>query len=262
MENLNEYNIVGTDLRKMQLRMFEMLEFLDYICQKHNIPYWLSAGTLLGAVRHGGFIPWDDDLDIEMQKDDYKRLLKVLKTEMSDKYVLQTHQSDRNYIFPIAKLRDKNSYISELYNADKNYKYRGIYIDIFYLDNGNHFFGRLAVNLQKFVYVLTLVKNDKFGLFLSLKIIIFGLLNNLVFPLILFLICLFNIKTKILALGTGFTKLININNIFPLQKILFEGKYFNAPANIDAYLKDMYGDYMKVPNLEKRQVHTIKCKVF
>ena len=123
MENVNKYNAIGTDLRKMQLKMLEMLEFLDYICQKYSIPYWLGAGTLLGAVRHGGFIPWDDDLDIEMQKHDYKKLLKVLKTEMSDKYILQVHQSDRNYIFPIAKFRDKNSHISELHNADKNYKY-------------------------------------------------------------------------------------------------------------------------------------------
>lgn len=262
MENFNKYNAIGTDLRKMQLRMLEMLEFLDYICQKHNIPYWISAGTLLGAVRHGGFIPWDDDLDIEMQKHDYKKLLKALKTEMSDKYVLQTHQSDRNYIFPIAKLRDKNSHISELHNADKNYKYRGIYIDIFYLDNGNYFFGRLAVNFQKFVYVLSLVKNDKVGLLLSLKVITFGLLNNLVFPAIRFLIYLFRVKTKIVTLGTGLTKLINMDNIFPLQKILFEGKYFNAPADTDAYLKDRYGDYMKIPDPQKRQTHTLKCAVF
>lgn len=262
MGNINEYNAEGTDLRKMQLRMLEMLEFLDFICQKHNIPYWLAAGTLLGAVRHGGFIPWDDDLDIEMQKDDYKRLLKILKTEISDKYVLQTHKSDRNYIFPIAKLRDKNSFISELQNEDKNYKFRGVFIDIFYLDNGNHFFGRLAVNLQKFVIVLNFIKNDKLGLLLFLKIMIFGLLNNLVFPFMRFLAYLFNINSKILPLGTGFTKLIEISNVFPLQKILFEGKYFNAPANTDAYLKDMYGDYMKLPDPGERRSHILKCEVF
>lgn len=257
-----EYNADGTDLRKMQLRMLEMLEFLDCICQKHNIQYWLSAGTLLGAVRHKGFIPWDDDLDIEMQKDDYKKLLKVLETEISDKYVIQTHRSDRNYIFPVAKLRDKNSRISELYNADRNYKYRGVYIDIFYLDTGNHFFGRLTVNLQKFVYVLTLIKNDKFGVLVFLKILVFGLLQKVVFPLIRFLVLLLNIKTKIFAFGTGITTEIHMKNIFPLQKILFEGKYFNAPADADAYLKDMYGDYMKLPDEEKRRAHIIKSEVF
>lgn len=262
MENLKEYNAEGTELRKMQLRMFEMLEFLDSICQKHNISYWLSAGTLLGAVRHGGFIPWDDDLDIEMQKNDYDKLMVVLKTEMSDKYVLQTHEVDKNYIFPIAKLRDKNSRISELRNADKNYKYRGLYVDIFYLDNGNYFFGRLTVNLQKMAYVLTLIKNDKIGILLLLKNIVFWLLQKVLYPLIRLIVFLGSIKTKIFAFGTGITSLRHMENIFPLQKILFEGKDFNAPANTDAYLKDMYGDYMKIPDSNKRQKHIIKAEVF
>jgi len=261
MGNPSGHNTEGSDLRKIQLRMLEMLEFVDHICQKHNISYWLAAGTLLGAVRHGGFIPWDDDLDIEMLKDDYRSLLKVLQVEMSDKYVLQTHQTDRNYIFPIAKLRDKNSYITESKNADKNYKYRGIFIDIFYLDSGNHFLGRVAVNFQKFAYALTLIRNDKFGLLLFLKRVIFRVLNSLVFPSLRFLAYLFNIKTKILPLGTGFTKPIDLGNVFPLRKIIFEGKYFNGPANVDAYLKGMYGNYMKLPDLDNRQAHIVKCEI-
>ena len=60
------YNPNGSTLRKQQLRMLEMLQYIDSVCKKHNIRYWLCSGTLLGAVRHGGFIPWDDDVDIEM----------------------------------------------------------------------------------------------------------------------------------------------------------------------------------------------------
>ena len=56
------YNPDGSILRKQQLRMLEMLQYIDFVCKKHNIRYWLCSGTLLGAVRHGGFIPWDDDV--------------------------------------------------------------------------------------------------------------------------------------------------------------------------------------------------------
>lgn len=73
------YNPDGSILRKQQLRMLEMLQYIDFVCKKHNIRYWLCSGTLLGAVRHGGFIPWDDDVDIEMLREDYKRLVRILK---------------------------------------------------------------------------------------------------------------------------------------------------------------------------------------
>lgn len=72
------FNPDGSLLRRQQLRMLELLEVIDVICRKHQIPYWLSSGTLIGAARHKGFIPWDDDLDIEMLRSDYLRLLKVL----------------------------------------------------------------------------------------------------------------------------------------------------------------------------------------
>ena len=71
------FNPDGSLLRRQQLRMLELLEVIDVICRKHQIPYWLSSGTLIGAARHKGFIPWDDDLDIEMLRSDYLRLLKV-----------------------------------------------------------------------------------------------------------------------------------------------------------------------------------------
>ena len=68
-----KYNPDGSDLRRMQMRMLDMLKEVDRICKKYDIPYWLSGGTLLGSVRHGGFIPWDDDLDIELMEDDFQR---------------------------------------------------------------------------------------------------------------------------------------------------------------------------------------------
>ena len=87
------FNPDGSSLRNHQLRMLEMLKYIDGVCKKHNISYWLSSGTLLGAVRHGGFIPWDDDLDIEMLRKDYLKLVKVLGREIDSKYALQTHKT-------------------------------------------------------------------------------------------------------------------------------------------------------------------------
>ena len=77
-ELVNMYNPDGSDLRNLQLRMLEILNVVDRICRKHDIKYWLCGGTLLGAVRHGGFIPWDDDLDIEMMREDFIRFSEII----------------------------------------------------------------------------------------------------------------------------------------------------------------------------------------
>ena len=91
------YNPDGSLLRKHQLKMLEMLKYIDQVCRKHAIDYWLCSGTLLGAVRHGGFIPWDDDVDIEMRKEDYQRLIEILKRDIKAGYALQIHETDENH---------------------------------------------------------------------------------------------------------------------------------------------------------------------
>lgn len=85
------------DLRKMQLIELEMLLELDRICRKHNIIYFLSAGTVLGAVRHKGFIPWDDDLDTRMSRSEFEKFCKVCETELdTSRFFLQTDKTDPN----------------------------------------------------------------------------------------------------------------------------------------------------------------------
>ena len=86
----------GSLLRRQQLRMLELLTEVDRICKRHHIQYWLSSGTLIGAARHGGFIPWDDDLDIEMLLPDYERLMRVLPDELPPTMALQSTRTDRN----------------------------------------------------------------------------------------------------------------------------------------------------------------------
>ena len=114
--------------------MLEILCEIDRICKKHGIRYWLSSGTLIGAVRHGGFIPWDDDLDIEMMREDYDRLMDVLPGELPSTMALQTHETDPTYFFYYAKVRDRRSILAEGNNYDRMWKEQGIYIDIFPLE--------------------------------------------------------------------------------------------------------------------------------
>ena len=92
-ENLRmRFNPDNSVLRKHQLRMLDMLIYFDNFCRKHNLKYWLSSGTLIGAVRHQGFIPWDDDVDVEMLREDYLKMLELLKE--TDRFILQTKDND------------------------------------------------------------------------------------------------------------------------------------------------------------------------
>ena len=132
MEDLTIYNPNGSTLRKAQLRMLDILRVVDAICRKNNIPYFLESGTLLGAVRHGGFIPWDDDLDISVMRTDYPRLRKALQEQLPENIGFQDWTTDCNYPMLIGKIRDKKSYFEEEYS--KHLTYKGIYIDVFPLE--------------------------------------------------------------------------------------------------------------------------------
>lgn len=251
------FNPEGSLLRRQQLRMLEILLYVDKVCKEHNIRYWLSSGTLLGAVRHGGFIPWDDDLDIEMLREDYDKFIKVFKD--NDDFALQTHKNDRYFLLPFAKIRDKHSVIEELGN-NENYRFRGIFIDIFCLEESPRFayvaFGGLLYflqRLQKQAYgkwalcIISLCKKLFYGSVAVLK------------PL---LKC-FPSRRLHHAYGCGPRwRHRNIEDILPVASVEFEGHQFPAPYNVDAYLKQMFGDYNNLPNLDKLRVHISDCTFY
>ena len=95
-EDLSRYNPEGSTLRKAQLRMLSILIEVDKICRKHKIDYFVDSGTLLGAVRHGGFIPWDDDLDIAIRREDLPRLRKALQEELPSDMCYQDWTTEEN----------------------------------------------------------------------------------------------------------------------------------------------------------------------
>lgn len=252
------FNPDGSQLRMHQMRMLEMLEWFDAFCRQHEIQYWLAGGTCLGAVRHKGFIPWDDDVDIDMLRKDYNKFIKTFKE--TENIALQTNSNDPYYVVPYAKLRDKNSWIQEQGSQDKNYKYKGIYIDIIVFENCSQPIASLCGKLAwKILIYGSKIEKQK------ISKIIFRL-GKWGYKSLLNIIRTFDFflpnKKLIPTYGSGFEDIsIKEQDIFPLTQIEFEGRLFPCPRNYDQYLKDEYGDYLKLPDLDKIQAHTSKIEI-
>lgn len=251
------FNPEGSSLRKHQLCALEILEATHELCQKHNINYYLSSGTLLGAVRHGGFIPWDDDVDIEMKWFDFIRFTRIAKKELPEKLSIQTHGTDKNYFAPYAKIRNNNTFIAEHHGYDRFYKYKGIYIDVFYTEKSLRFFTLLGRKFTKFIlkfskkephHIIQGICNIMYYIFYYLICPIFRIINLIFWPF-----CYSH-----LGIGHAFLKRRDNSDIFPVNKILFEGKEFNCPKDTDKYLRKLYGDYMKLPDLNNLHIHSVK----
>lgn len=259
-EDLSQYNPEGSELRILQLKMLDILVTVTDIADKHNIPYWLSGGTLLGAVRHGGFIPWDDDIDIELLRPDYKKLLKILAKELPSDLYLQT-PSDKGYRLLFSKVRDKHSIVYEEDDELDNYKEKGIYIDIFPEERSY----KWLKSLVDFFYGRAFRRIKRGKPFHSVRFFYEYVVSLLMYPVgftLMWLARLFCVITKpdniLHSYGIGNTTNHNIKYLFPQSKICFEGKLFSAPGDIDAYLTKQYGDYMKIPAKDKRATHFLK----
>lgn len=230
-----------------------MLRYIDDICKSHNISYWLSSGTLLGAVRHGGFIPWDDDLDIEMLRPDYERLIEILKKQQSSKYIIQTYDTDTKYVIPFAKLRDLHSCVVEEHVP--KYRYNGCWVDIFPLEKNTLLCLKFTVCLYYlFLAPYGIIKNRPIILSRVYKFIIY----NFIFRSIYQINRILPLKKYYHACGVEFYKDRNLKDIFPLQRIEFEGQMFPAPRNYKNYLNKIYGNYLKMPSIDKIETHNLK----
>lgn len=257
VELRERFNPDGSMLRKQQLRMLEILLYIDKVCKENDIKYWLSSGTLLGAVRHAGFIPWDDDVDIEMLREDYEKFLKVFPE--NNLYALQTYKTDRSFLLPFAKVRDLHSELDELGN-NLAFKYRGLFVDVFVLEKSPRFayviFGGLFYILQKMQHGVT--NCFLLGITAFIKKTLYATIR-LSRPLI----DKWPYKTLNHTYGCGpGWKSRDINHLFPLTEVVFEGYRFPAPHDCDAYLTRMYGKYENLPNLDKVRIHCTKCNFY
>lgn len=255
------FNPDGSMLRRQQMRMLEILLEVDKICKKHDIRYWLSSGTLIGALRHDGFIPWDDDLDIEMMRKDYLRLMKVLPKELPNWLALQNGETDPNYFFYYAKVRDRRSRMLEQTNYDRVWKEQGIYIDIFPMEQHPIWLHRLTEKTVGHMYKVWRTSTDDQKAIRKVRRI-FDVNNRMLFPCLRALCRLFPGKVITSGMGIPFHNPRYADEIFPLTTHTFEGHDFPVPGNADAHLRHLFGDYMQLPDLSKLSLHVAHLEFY
>lgn len=246
------------ELRKIQL---EILASVDEFCRKNDISYSLAYGSLLGAVRHGGYIPWDDDIDIAMTRNDYERFLSSYVDE-TGRYEIHNARKDRNVNIFFTKVSDNRTLVVE----DGNSENLGISIDVFPIDPLEDTLedSKKYLDSYKFIVNIMIIKNRGIGAVKTLsKKIAMALLKG---------ICLFVDKHRAAIL---FDKRINAHKnktakfssmIIDIDykqimeskvwkeyaPISFEGHSFMAVKDTDTYLKHTFGDYMKLPPKEQQ----------
>ena len=255
-----KFNPEGSVLRRQQHRMLEILLEVDRICKKHNIRYWLSSGTLIGAVRHKGFIPWDDDLDIELLLPDYERLMRVLPDELPSTMALQSQDTDPNYFFFYAKVRDRRSHLEEGNRYDRVWKEQGIYIDIFPFYKQPLWIHMLSEKLQGHVYKIMNRMGDSNREMWKVRAI--TRFNRYVSYPVLRLLCRMSKARETYGLGIPYHDPRHMEDTFPLTTTEFEGHQMPIPGNVHAALTLKYGDYMRMPDIDKIVPHVGKLEIY
>ena len=259
MEDLSHYNPEGSTLRRAQLRMLEILKVVDAICTKHEIEYTLCCGSLLGAVRHGGFIPWDDDIDINVTREDLAKLRKILPRELPSHLVYQDYFTDPYYPTPIAKVRERDSYMYEEPCTDR-LKEKGIFIDLIPIEEVpnlawkaklDYWYGHCLRGIHHYVDTKDTI------------------LSWIVLPFAWGLTALTRLTNKFrridqLAHVYGFQAYgaLQKKDYYPIKRMSFEGFQACVPNNPDAILTALFGDYMQLPPEDKRRVHSSKIEFY
>ena len=256
-----------TDIREIQQMELGIMEYIHEICQKIGVKYFLAYGSLIGAVRHKGFIPWDDDMDICMLREDYEKLQDYLISNPNERYEVMSYKNNLNYVYPFMKVQDNQTYLlEEDVRIDSN---MGIYVDIFPVDGyeDDSVFKdkmtRLIKKRQLSCYTFKGITNTK------------SLLNSLI-RYISVIIFYFTNTNKYIR---GIDELAQSRKVSDYEEVdyliykdmnkpvwrrewleqvttgTFEGKEFMIPKNYHEILTSDYGDYMQLPPVELRFSH-------
>lgn len=250
-------------LHEVELEIFD--EFVR-ICKKHKLEYFMTGGTMLGAIRHEGFIPWDDDIDLGMMRKDYDLFIQYAKEELDEKYYLDCFETNKDYYLPFAKIRKNNTIFDEEDSHHLN-NHKGIFIDIIPFENAPH-----QDSFKQKIQAI-LVRNITDTMFYKTKIRKLKNSRHPVFVAFLSILpkrTLMKLQNKLMHLhkddnseyvvalaGTyGYVKETSKRSVFlPSKNIKFEDRTYRGMNNPDAYLTRIFGDYMKLPPKEKRRNH-------
>ena len=253
-------------LKHLQKVQKMMLKDFIKICEENDITYFVNGGTLLGTIRHGGFIPWDDDIDLMMFRKDFEKLNKIMSEKPNDKYHLFNVLNEETYPYTFARFNLKNTLLEEFWANQVDYK-TNIFMDIFILDN------LPENNMKRFFYKWRCFLLTQISLHRSIKYENESKLKQFVQQgayYILKILPISQISLKKRCVKTykkyedfdsdevcDFPALIMLpiykrNDWLPPKKAKFEDIEVNVPNNPDAILKIIYGDYMKLPPEDKR----------
>ena len=266
---LNEETfLIDPELRKLQLTELEILKDVADLCEKYDLRYYLSGGTLLGAVRHHGFIPRDDVVDIMMPYQDYLEFLKVAQNEFGTRYFVQNYMTDSHDHQAFTKIR-KNGTSMIMPNHRRWKIHQGIWIDVFPIvmikDDKDFKRRKKAISISNFFQMDTFLLDNENE---------FKSILGFAYPLFrLFLLLPMKFRQQLHSLflnyayrecnggyfseswGTLTTKYKRQILIGDSMELAFEGASFRVPPKFTEYLKDTYGDYMTLPPMEQRRGH-------
>ena len=255
-------------LRKLQLTELELLQEVDRICKKCGIQYNIIAGTLLGAVRHKGFIPWDDDADVALLRPEYEKFRKACTTELDHhRFYFQDHRNTKGYRWGYGKLRRKDTLFLREHQEHMPYE-QGVFIDVFPLDGvPDNYFLRSLKNFECFcVRKIFWSKVGKIAEKKFWKRQIYKVLDKIpeerVFCYYHNMICNANRRktrmVRILTFPTPNSEYGYYRNWFEnSDDFIFEEKTFRGIKDYDSYLSFKFGEYMKLPPEEEKKIHPV-----
>ena len=237
--DITTYPKATGDVRRLQLAQLELLKEVDYVCRKHNLDYWIDFGTLLGAIRHKGFIPWDDDVDIGMPRKDYNKFIELFNSTTRNSNILASDpRQSKNALGCFIKVKCLNFPIAldifpyDVYSSKVNDEEK--------IELTNKIKSLREEKINKFVQEQGLSNDEILEKINNLRMEILG--NRT-----------YSKETKNdLIWGCDYHHLwknwvISYNTIYPLQDIEYENCVFKAVNKPDEYLKQVYGDYMAYP---------------